>query len=136
MGDCGPRSQHNGTRRRAHRRHISVRRFGPTQRLPPLRQSVCATHTTMRSVPGDIDAVNMLKVEVDKGEPLRGLPDAHVPASALKLWFRELADPLIPDAFYDQCLASHDSPEQALAAVQNIPELNRTVVHCIVCFLR
>lgn len=27
------------------------------------------------------------------------LPDCHVPASLLKLWFRELWEPLIPDDF-------------------------------------
>lgn len=27
--------------------------------------------------------------------------DAHAPASLLKLWYRELYDPLIPDEFYE-----------------------------------
>jgi hypothetical protein len=55
-------------------------------------------------VPGDIDAVNALKVKMDKGERARDLQDPHVPASALKLWFRELAEPIIPAELYDECI--------------------------------
>ena len=51
-------------------------------------------------VPGDIDEVNGLKLQMDKGKlPLESLRDPHVPASLLKLWFRELEDPLIPEEY-------------------------------------
>ncbi len=51
-------------------------------------------------VPGDIDEVNGLKLQMDKGKlPLETLRDPHVPASLLKLWFRELEDPLIPEDY-------------------------------------
>ncbi len=54
----------------------------------------------MCRVPGDIDEVNSLKLEVDKGRlPMGNLRDPHVPASLLKLWFRELEDPLIPEEY-------------------------------------
>lgn len=52
------------------------------------------------SVPGDIDEVNALKLHVDKWrDPPVSLTDPHVPASLLKLWFRELEDPLIPENY-------------------------------------
>ncbi len=51
-------------------------------------------------VPGDIDEVNGLKLQADKGlMPLETLVDPHVPASLLKLWFRELEEPLIPEEY-------------------------------------
>ena len=51
-------------------------------------------------VPGDIDEVNSLKLHLDKGKlPMDVLRDPHVPASLLKLWFRELEDPLIPEEY-------------------------------------
>jgi len=54
----------------------------------------------MCRVPGDIDEVNSLKLEMDKGRlPMEMLRDPHVPASLLKLWFRELEDPLIPEEY-------------------------------------
>ncbi|CAI8043664.1 Rho GTPase-activating protein 39 [Geodia barretti] len=51
-------------------------------------------------VPGDIDEVNALKLKVEKGDiPMESLKDPHVPASLLKLWFRELEEPLIPEEY-------------------------------------
>lgn len=51
-------------------------------------------------MPGDIDEVNGLKLRMDKGElPMETLRDPHVPASLLKLWFRELEEPLIPEEY-------------------------------------
>ncbi len=51
-------------------------------------------------IPGDIDAVNALKVCIDKWKPVPdSYDDPHVPASLLKLWFRELEDPLIPENY-------------------------------------
>ena len=51
-------------------------------------------------VPGDIDEVNALKLHIDKGNPPPStLTDPNVPASLLKLWFRELEDPLIPENY-------------------------------------
>lgn len=56
--------------------------------------------TSIHRVPGDIDEVNGLKLQMDKGKlPLETLRDPHVPASLLKLWFRELEDPLIPEDY-------------------------------------
>jgi hypothetical protein len=50
-------------------------------------------------VPGDIDEVNALKLVVDKFEVSDNLKDPHVPGSLLKLWFRDLYDPLIPQHY-------------------------------------
>lgn len=48
-------------------------------------------------VPGDIDEVNSQKVKLDRWEVPISITDPHVPASLLKLWFRELHEPLIPE---------------------------------------
>ena len=50
-------------------------------------------------VPGDIDEVNAQKLRLDRGEEPTDISDPHVPASLLKLWFRELHEPLIPEKF-------------------------------------
>lgn len=31
--------------------------------------------------------------------------DPNIPSSLLKLWLRELSEPLIPSEFYDSCIA-------------------------------
>ena len=55
-------------------------------------------------VPGDIDEVNALKVRCDQWYPPTDCPDPHIPASLLKLWYRELYEPLIPADLYNQCI--------------------------------
>ena len=61
---------------------------------------IIVSTTHFYRVPGDIDEVNSLKLHIDKGLlPMGMLRDPHVPASLLKLWFRELEDPLIPEEY-------------------------------------
>lgn len=52
--------------------------------------------------------------------------DAHAPASLLKLWYRELYDPLIPDELYAECVATED-PDEAATIIAKLPRLNRLV---------
>lgn len=54
------------------------------------------------------------------------LLDAHAPAGVLKLWYRELYDPLIPDSFYEESIKA-DDPKDVLAIVDRLPEINRNV---------
>ena len=63
--------------------------------------SICdLNHLLSHSVPGDIDEVNALKLHVDKWkDPPSSLTDPHIPASLIKLWFRELEEPLIPENY-------------------------------------
>lgn len=61
--------------------------------------NVSYMYSTSR-VPGDIDEVNALKLHINKGKsPLPKINDPNIPASLLKLWFRELEDPLIPENY-------------------------------------
>lgn len=52
--------------------------------------------------------------------------DAHAPASLLKLWYRELYDPLIPDELYNECVSTED-PEEAALIINKLPHINRMV---------
>ncbi|XP_017722201.1 PREDICTED: rho GTPase-activating protein 39, partial [Rhinopithecus bieti] len=102
-------------------------------------------------VPGDIDEVNALKLQVDQWKVPTGLEDpmslgcppsrpakprAVSPASLLKLWYRELEEPLIPHEFYEQCIAHYDSPEAAVAVVHALPRINRMVLCYLIRFLQ
>lgn len=96
-------------------------------------------------VPADVDEVMCLKAYVDKWEfpDNKGtmgkflschvdtfttclFTDAHAPASLLKLWYRELYDPLIPDEFYEECVQT-DDPKEVMAIIDRIPPINRLV---------
>uniref|UniRef100_A0A915IEG4 Rho GTPase-activating protein 39 n=1 Tax=Romanomermis culicivorax TaxID=13658 RepID=A0A915IEG4_ROMCU len=86
-------------------------------------------------VPGDIDEVNNLKVRMDRWlEP--PVNDPHVPASLLKLWYRELADPLVPNNFYQNCLDAAENSEQACLLIEQLPYINRLVLTYLIRFLQ
>lgn len=87
-------------------------------------------------VPGDIDAVNSLKLCLNQGQQLPPFNDPHVPGSALKLWFRELPTPIIDAEFYESCIGAFDNPPNAIACVQQLPELNRNILMFICNFLQ
>ncbi|XP_052425568.1 rho GTPase-activating protein 39 isoform X1 [Carassius gibelio] len=87
-------------------------------------------------VPGDIDEVNALKLQVDQWRIPENLSDPNVPASLMKLWYRELEEPLIPMSFYKQCVSNYDDPVAAISVVQSLPELNRLVLCYFIHFLQ
>lgn len=67
----------------------------------------------------------------------RWLSPSIVPAaSLLKLWYRELEEPLIPHEFYEQCIAHYESPEAAVAVVHALPRINRLVLCYLIRFLQ
>uniref|UniRef100_A0A182KBJ9 Rho-GAP domain-containing protein n=1 Tax=Anopheles christyi TaxID=43041 RepID=A0A182KBJ9_9DIPT len=88
-------------------------------------------------VPADVDEVNMLKNLIDRWEfpENKGTMDAHAPASLLKLWYRELYDPLIPDELYDSCVQTED-PAEAASIVEKLPKINRLVLTYLIHFLQ
>uniref|UniRef100_A0A7N5KLD1 Rho GTPase activating protein 39 n=1 Tax=Ailuropoda melanoleuca TaxID=9646 RepID=A0A7N5KLD1_AILME len=57
-------------------------------------------------------------------------------ASLLKLWYRELEEPLIPHEFYERCIAHYENPEAAVAVVHALPRLNRLVLCYLIRFLQ
>ncbi len=82
-----------------------------------------------------MDEVNSLKIRMDQWE-VGHVSDAHVPASLLKLWYRELYESLIPDELYDECVAYCSDPERAVAVVHRLPEIHRLVLSYLIRFLQ
>ncbi|KAJ8299661.1 hypothetical protein KUTeg_023721 [Tegillarca granosa] len=87
-------------------------------------------------VPGDIDEVNALKIKCDQWTLPSDCPDPHIPASLLKLWYRELAEPLIPAEFYEDCIENYANPEPAIEVVNKLPDINRLVLAYLIRFLQ
>uniref|UniRef100_A0A8C9EK79 Rho GTPase-activating protein 39 n=1 Tax=Pavo cristatus TaxID=9049 RepID=A0A8C9EK79_PAVCR len=87
-------------------------------------------------IPGDIDEVNALKLQVDQWRIPSGLSDPNIPASLLKLWYRELEEPVIPQEFYKECISNYENPDAAVAVVQLLPELNKLVLCYLIHFLQ
>lgn len=88
-------------------------------------------------VPGDGDAVSDLKLRIDKGYyTLDGFDDPTVLASLLKLWLRELCDPLVPEELYNDCIMHSRDPEACVQIVHRLPTINRRVVLFVISFLQ
>ncbi|KAL8592052.1 hypothetical protein ACOMHN_032522 [Nucella lapillus] len=100
-----------------------------------LRMSGTLTEGIFR-VPGDIDEVNALKLRCDQWMIPSDCPDPHVPASLLKLWYRELSEPLIPAQLYGECVDHHADPVVAISIVHRLPDINRLVLCYLIRFLQ
>ncbi|XP_049866073.1 rho GTPase-activating protein 39 [Pectinophora gossypiella] len=89
-------------------------------------------------VSADVDEVNALKAKIDNWElpDASTLTDAHAPASLLKLWYRELYEPLIPDALYGACIAAGGDFAACTRAIQRLPAINRLVLTYLISFLQ
>ncbi|XP_063000783.1 rho GTPase-activating protein 39-like isoform X2 [Elgaria multicarinata webbii] len=87
-------------------------------------------------IPGDIDEVNALKLQVDQWKIPNNLSDPNIPASLLKLWYRELEEPVIPQQFYKECISNYENPDAAVAVVELLPDLNRLVLCYLIHFLQ
>lgn len=89
-------------------------------------------------VSADVDEVNALKTRIDNWElpDASTLTDAHAPASLLKLWYRELYEPLIPDSLYAASVAAGSDYAAASRVLQRLPHINRLVLTYLISFLQ
>ncbi|GBP32909.1 Rho GTPase-activating protein 39 [Eumeta japonica] len=89
-------------------------------------------------VSADVDEVNALKAKIDNWElpDASTLTDAHAPASLLKLWYRELYEPLIPDSLYGACVAAGSDYAAVSRVLQRLPHINRLVLTYLISFLQ
>ncbi|CAG8733567.1 6552_t:CDS:2, partial [Funneliformis caledonium] len=88
-------------------------------------------------VPGDADYVTELKLRIEKNRyDMSGISDPNVPSSLLKFWLRDLAEPLIPDTFYDKCIKFSEDKKAAVDIVKELPLINQRVVAFTINFLQ
>lgn len=73
---------------------------------------------------------------VDEDALVVRAPDVHVTASALKLYFRELKEPLIPFKVYAQALEAAHDHRQAAHVVDSLPRAHRLATCYLVRFLQ
>lgn len=99
-------------------------------------------------VQGDAGMVYELQRRIDQGRyTLAGLVDTSrdkegptalvaVLASALKLWMRELKEPIFPEDMYNACLKASDDPAQIIELCLKLDQLHLRVVLYVVAFLQ
>ncbi|KAJ2613296.1 hypothetical protein EV177_002578 [Coemansia sp. RSA 1804] len=89
-------------------------------------------------IPGDADTVALARLRIEAGSAdFAAIDDPNVPASLLKEWMRDLADPLVPESYYARCVAAPDDPDLAreVFAAMSQPAL-RVVRYLLAFFAR
>lgn len=56
--------------------------------------------------------------------------------SLLKLWYRELEEPLIPAKYYERCVEAFNKPEEAVKVIESLPEINLLCLTYLIKFLQ
>lgn len=87
-------------------------------------------------VPADSDEAAVLKCGLEEWQTPPSDADPHVLASLLKLWFRELSEPLVPDQLYEACIDAHLDHTKATLMLQQMPPLNQLSLAYLVYFLQ
>lgn len=65
-----------------------------------------------------------------------GITDPNVPASLLKYWLRDLAEPIITSEDYDDCIKYAETPEKAIDIINRLPDTNRRIALFTISFLQ
>lgn len=86
-------------------------------------------------VPADPDQLMTTRTRLDMFV-VPVVHDPHVPAGLLKLWLRQLPEPLIPHAFYQRALSSSDNPVEVTRLIQVLPSINQLVISKLVACLQ
>ncbi|KAJ2114028.1 hypothetical protein IW146_003412 [Coemansia sp. RSA 922] len=87
-------------------------------------------------VPGDTDVVSLARLQIEAGQPdFSQIHDPNVPASLLKEWLRDLADPLIPESLYETCMATPSDPQTVPNVLSMVPESSQCVIRYLLEFL-
>jgi hypothetical protein len=80
--------------------------------------------------------VDRFKLQVDSGQVDLSRHTPHEIACLLKLWLRELEEPVIPIEAYQTCIQNCTNPNAVAGIVGSLPELNRQTLLHVVKFLQ
>jgi len=86
-------------------------------------------------VAADTVQVKNLVAQFSQGNYEVKATEPHVPADALKVWLRDLSEPIIPTYLYDQCLKLHDNMEKSVRLIKELPPPHADVLDFLFSFL-
>jgi hypothetical protein len=89
-------------------------------------------------VPGNKTRIDGLKARIAEGDYDFDDERANIHdlASLLKEWLQSLKDPVIPASLYEKCTESVSKPKECIAVVEELPQLNKSVLKYIISFLQ
>jgi hypothetical protein len=118
--------------------------LGVTSEVPLILKSLAEAITRLGGastegifrVPADAGLVKKLKAQMELGDYAIPGNDPNLPAAVLKLWLRELKDPLIPDSLYDAAMAAGESWEKCKDLLARLPDVHARALEYVVAFLK
>eukprot|EP01128_Nolandella_sp_AFSM9_P004532 TRINITY_DN2046_c0_g1_i1.p1 TRINITY_DN2046_c0_g1~~TRINITY_DN2046_c0_g1_i1.p1 ORF type:complete len:994 (+),score=247.42 TRINITY_DN2046_c0_g1_i1:36-2984(+) len=83
---------------------------------------------------GNTSEMTSLRLQIEKGNYQFECSDPHVPGSLLKLWLRQLQEPLIPD--YHQAITASTDGTASCAIVYALDPLTQKIIKFLIQFIR
>lgn len=124
---------------------IHDRTMNPSAQVPKIVEFLCDAVRQMDGfsiegifrIPGDSESFYVSKAHLECGNyDLSTFRDANVPASLLKLWMRELTNPLIPNALYDKALKAGNDIKRSLDVINQCPKSSQNVIRHVIRFIK
>ncbi|KAG0246860.1 hypothetical protein B0O80DRAFT_300607 [Mortierella sp. GBAus27b] len=88
-------------------------------------------------ISGDLGAVAELRARIELGNyDLAGITDPHVPCSLLRLWIRDLPEPIIPYDMYQRCIDCSQDKDEVAKVVDSLPLWHKETIIYLINFLK
>ncbi|KAG0340109.1 hypothetical protein BG004_006549 [Podila humilis] len=88
-------------------------------------------------ISGDLGAVAELRARIELGNyDIAGITDPHVPCSLLRLWIRDLPEPVIPYDMYQLCIQGAQDKDAVARVVNSLPMWHKEMIVYLVSFLK
>ncbi|KAG0203633.1 hypothetical protein BGX33_009014 [Mortierella sp. NVP41] len=88
-------------------------------------------------ISGDLGAVAELRARIELGNyDISGITDPHVPCSLLRLWIRDLPEPVIPYDMYQQCIQGAQDKDAVTKVIASLPLWHKEMITYLISFLK
>ncbi|KAF8944394.1 hypothetical protein BGZ47_004293 [Haplosporangium gracile] len=88
-------------------------------------------------ISGDLGAVAELRARIELGNyDITGITDPHVPCSLLRLWIRDLPEPVIPYDMYQQCIQGAQDKDAVAKIITSLPLWHKEMIIYLISFLK
>ncbi|KAG0317550.1 hypothetical protein BGZ97_005207 [Linnemannia gamsii] len=88
-------------------------------------------------ISGDLGAVAELRARIELGNyDITGITDPHVPCSLLRLWIRDLPEPVIPYDLYQQCIEGAQDKDAVAKVITSLPLWHKEMIIYLISFLK
>ena len=82
-------------------------------------------------------SVTFQRARIELGNyDITGITDPHVPCSLLRLWIRDLPEPVIPYDMYQQCIQSAQDKDAVAKVITSLPLWHKEMMIYLVSFLK